>query len=75
MRVVVRSKMDWAVSFQQNLIKASNTVGRRFRADVSVAQWRLSAVELYRTLGREREMNPSLSFLECQALKVPQHKC
>lgn len=33
------------VSFQQDLIKASNTVRRGSRAGVSVAQWRLSAVE------------------------------
>ena len=48
--------MDQPVSFQQNLIKACNAVGRRFRADVSIPQWRLSAVKLYRSLeGRERD--------------------
>lgn len=45
-----RSLVDQPVFLQQNLIKASNTVGRRFRADVSVAQWRLPAVKLYRAL-------------------------
>lgn len=49
-----RSHVAQSVSFQQNLIKASNTVGRRFRADVSIAQRRLSAVKLDRALGRER---------------------
>lgn len=49
-----RSHAAQPVSFQQNLIKASNTVGRRFRADVSIAQRRLSAVKLDRALGRER---------------------
>lgn len=40
-----RSHVARPVSFQQDLIKASNTVRRGSRAGVSVAQWRLSAVE------------------------------
>ena len=59
-----RSHVAQPVSFQQDLIKASNSVGRRFRADVSIAQWRLSAVKLYRTLGKEMQLNPSSQ--ECQ---------
>lgn len=42
------------VSLQQNLIKASDTAGRRLRAGICMAQRRLSAVKLDRALGRER---------------------
>lgn len=67
----MRSYVAQPVSFQQNLIKASNTVGRRFRADVSIAQGRLSAVKLYRALGVEREMQLNPGSQESQGLKIP----
>ena len=54
-----RSHVAWPVSFQQDLIKASNTVGRGSRAGVSVAQRRLSAVKPDRALGRETQLSPS----------------
>lgn len=60
-----RSHVAQSVSFQQNLIKASNTVGRRFRADVSVAQWRLSAVKFYRALRQRPDGRDSSLFLCC----------
>lgn len=59
-----RSHVAQPVSFQQNLIKASNTVGRRFRADVSIAQWRLSAVKFYRAL-RQRPDGRDTSWFLC----------
>lgn len=60
-----RSHVAQPVSFQQDLIKASNTVGRRFRADVSIAQWRLSAVKLYRTLRQRSDGRDSSLSLCC----------
>lgn len=59
-----RSLVARPVSFQQNLIKASNTAGRRFGADVSVAQWRLSAVELDRAL-RQRSDGRDTTLSVC----------
>lgn len=69
-----RSHVAQPVPFQQNLIKTSNTVGRRFRTDVSVAQWRLSAVKLYRALGGERDAGYPGSR-RSQGLKVPRGAC
>ena len=54
-----RSHVARPVSFQQDLIKASNTVGRGSRAGVSVAQRRLSAAKPDRALGRETQLSPS----------------
>lgn len=60
-----RSHVTQSMSFQQNLIKASNTVGRRFGADVSIAQWRLSAVKFYRALRQRPDGRDTSLFLCC----------
>ena len=52
------------VSFQQDLIEASNTVGRGSRAGVSIAQRRLSAVKPDRALGGETQLSPSSREVE-----------
>lgn len=60
-----RSHVARPVSFQQDLIKASNTVGRGSRAGVSVAQRRLSAVKPDRALRQRSDGQDSGLFLGC----------